>query len=669
MLPRLWALVVALASSFHLSSCLHIPPNAIKESLRCHYDYIVVGGGASGLVVANRLSEDPNVTVLVLEAGTLDTGGAKVTIPAEIGDTLWTDYDWQLKTVPQEFLNNRNVALNQGKVVGGGTILNGMVWTRGSARDYDAWGDLNDVEGRENQHYWRWEDLLPYFEKSENFSADVDAEVQSKFNIRPNADIHGDEGPLSVAYPRYFYDQSANFLDGMAEMGLPMLSEPNEGTCVGAMINPSSMSAQNQSRCDSRTAYLDPVVDRLNLHVATEQMVTQVLLEEMDNPGAGRLQKAVGVEFSHSRSSPIANVTCSREVIMAAGAIFSPTILQLSGIGPGEVLKSLDIPVRVDLPGVGANLQDHGMLHPMYSYTNTSLVTAKSIEANNESRAAALDEYEAYRTGPLTAPLISTIAFPAMRHFADDWVELIDAADRRDIDKTLPPGTPASVRAGYLAQREYQIPLLRNPTEGAVEILADSIGTLSVAMQRPLSRGTVRPASRDIFDSPPLVDPRYCSEPFDCLVLARALLFNCALVRTRAMAELQPVAQEPYFCPDDLVPGGGANKNNSNTAEQRNVTDARMLELARRFLATEFHPSGSTAMLPFDLGGVVDTELRVYGTEGLRVVDAGVMPMVLGAHLQAAVYAIAERAADVISGRDVDGDVELDCVGPCRPAR
>ncbi|KAG6366176.1 hypothetical protein INS49_000352 [Diaporthe citri] len=633
MLPRLWALVVALASSFQLSSCLHIPPNAIKQSLRCHYDYIVVGGGASGLVVANRLSEDPNVTVLVLEAGTLDTGGAKVTIPAEIGDTLWTDYDWKLRTVPQEFLNNRNVALNQGKVVGGGTILNGMVWTRGSARDYDAWGDLNDVEGRENKYNWRWEDLLPYFQKSENFSADVDAAVESKFNIRPNADIHGDEGPLSVAYPRFFYDQSA---------------------------------------------YLDPVIDRPNLHVATEQMVTQILLEEIDNPGAGdgesafgRLQKAVGVEFSHSRSSPIANVTCSREVIMAAGAIFSPTTLQVSGIGPADVLKSLDIPVRVDLPGVGANLQDHGMLHPVYSYTNTSLITAKSIEANNDSRAAALNEYETYRTGPLTAPLISTIAFPAMRHFADDWVELIDAADRRGIDQTLPPGTPASVRAGYLAQRKYQIPLLRNPTEGAVEILADSVGTLSVAMQRPLSRGTVRPASRDIFDAPPLVDPRYCSEPFDCLVLARALLFNCALVRTAAMAELQPVAQEPYFCPDDLSfsSGGAANNNNKTAAEQRNVTDARMLELARRFLATEFHPSGSTAMLPLDLGGVVDTGLRVYGTEGLRVVDAGVMPMVLGAHLQAAVYAIAERAADVISGRGVDGDVELDCAGPCRPQR
>lgn len=282
------------------------------------------------------------------------------------------------------------------------------------------------------------------------------------------------------------------------------------------------------------------------------------------------------------------------------------------------------------------------------------MITAKSIESNNASRAAALNEYEQKRAGPLTAPLISTIAFPAMRHFADDWVELIDATNGRDIDQTLPPDTPASVRAGYLAQRKYQIPLLRNPTEGAVEILADSIGTLSVAMQRPLSRGTVRPSSRDIFDLP-LIDPRYCSEPFDCLVLARALLFNCALIRTRVMAELQPVVQEPYFCPDGLSSGG-------DDTDERNITDSRMLELARQYLATEFHPSGSTAMLPLDLGGVVDIELRVYGTQGLRVVDAGVMPMVLGAHLQAAVYAIAERAADIISDHDVCGSGENDCL-------
>lgn len=272
--------------------------------------------------------------------------------------------------------------------------------------------------------------------------------------------------------------------------------------------------------------------------------------------------------------------------------------------------------------------------------TNDSVFTALTVNNNSASLAAASDEYYSNHSGPLTAPMISTIAFPAMRNFADDWVELIEDAQQRDVDSTLPPDTPDTVRAGYLAQRQYQIPLLRDPTEGALEILADSIGTISAAMQRPLSRGTVRPSSSNMFDHP-LVDPRYCSEPFDCLVLARALLFNCALISTGPMAELEPVAQEPYFCPD--LTGDG-----NMTEAERDDTNSRFLDLAKQHLATEFHPSGSTAMLPLELGGVVDTELRVYGTQNLRVVDAGVMPMVLGAHLQSAVYAIAERASAII---------------------
>lgn len=293
--------------------------------------------------------------------------------------------------------------------------------------------------------------------------------------------------------------------------------------------------------------------------------------------------------------------------------------------------------------------------------TNDSVFTALTVRASEESLAAAYDEYYTNQSGPLTAPLINTIAFPALQEFADDWVELLNEVQQRDIDSTLPADTPATVRQGYLAQRRYQIPLLRDPTEGAIEVLADSTGTLSVAMQRPLSRGTVRPGSANMFDSP-VVDPRYCSEPFDCILLARALLLNCALASTRAMEALQPAAQEPYFCPAD--PAG----------PDRAGADARMLALARQNLATEFHPAGSTAMLPLALGGVVDTELRVYGTQNVRVVDAGLMPLVLGAHLQAAVYAMAERAADIIredalygqasssSGRGVSGTA-----GPDQP--
>lgn len=234
--------------------------------------------------------------------------------------------------------------------------------------------------------------------------------------------------------------------------------------------------------------------------------------------------------------------------------------------------------------------------------------------------------------------MISTVAFPSLSSFTDDWAKLIENATQLSAASTLPQGTDPTVSKGYLAQRAQQLALLRDSTEGAVEILADSNGQLSLAMMQTLSRGTVRPQSANIFDVP-VVDPRYCADPLDCLVLARALLFNCALIRTSAMAELEPVAQEPYFCPEIL-----SSASNASSAD----TNERMLALVKQHLVTEFHPSGSTAMLPLALGGVVDTDLKVHGTSNLRVVDAGVMPVIPGAHLQAVVYGVAERAADII---------------------
>lgn len=465
---------------------------------------------------------------------------------------------------------------------------------------------------------------------------------------------------------------AANFLRGMKDMGVPILSEPNNGTGAGAFVAPSSMSAHNQSRSDGRVAYLDGVIGRSNLHVVTEQMATRVLLEEVDNhilpnhnPGLPNLQEAVGVELASSAQAARTNVTCAREVILAAGAIFSPTLLQISGIGPRDVLSALGIPVKVDLPGVGANLQDHGMIHPVYRYANASLLTADKLTAAGASRDAALDEYYANRTGPLTAPMISTIAFPSLRHLADDWVSLLEAAssDASGAGElplnnassspsppagALPAGAHPTVRRGYSAQRARQLRLLRDPAEAAAEVLADSVGTLSAAAQRPLSRGTVRPRSADPFDLPPLVDPRYCADPLDCAVLARALFFNCALVRTPPFAELQPAPPSPPPYASSCPGAWGGNGTAGVGGPKVSDAAAALEDLVRRELATEFHPAGTAAMLPRGLGGVVDTALRVHGTRNLRVVDAGVMPMVLGAHLQAAVYAVAERAADII---------------------
>lgn len=273
--------------------------------------------------------------------------------------------------------------------------------------------------------------------------------------------------------------------------------------------------------------------------------------------------------------------------------------------------------------------------------TNSSFVTVDTVEATNESRDAALDEYYTNRTGPLTAPMISTVAFPTLRQLTDDWRALLADAGQREANATLPAGTHPSVQLGYAVQRQRQLDLLADVAESAVEFLADSVGTLSVAMQRPLSRGTVRPAaSASLFDAP-RVDPRYCADPLDGLILARALRFNCALVRTAAMAPLQPVVRPPYSCPDE------------EDEDDENEDEESLLDLVKAHLTTEFHPSGTTAMLPRELGGVVDTDLRVYGTRNVRVVDAGVMPTVLGAHLQAAVYGIAERAADIIKEADI----------------
>lgn len=250
--------------------------------------------------------------------------------------------------------------------------------------------------------------------------------------------------------------------------------------------------------------------------------------------------------------------------------------------------------------------------------------------------------------------MISTVAFPSMRYFADDWVELVQNATLQNGNLTLPADTDPAVRRGYLAQRELQLQLLRDPTEGAVEFLGDSIGTLSIAMMQTLSRGTVRPQSASIFDLP-VVDPRYCAEPLDCIMLARALLFNCALIQTSAMAELEPVAQEPYFCPESLTSG-----NNASSIDGNADLNEQMLQLVKEHVVTEFHPSGTAAMLPLDLGGVVDTALKVYGTSNLRVVDASIMPVIPGAHLQGVVYGVAERAADIIKDQAQTQSVRVD---------
>ncbi|KAF5626405.1 GMC oxidoreductase [Fusarium sp. NRRL 25303] len=520
-----------------LAESLHVTADIADEQLRNVYDYIIVGGGTAGLTIANRLSENPAVSVLVLEAGPLDDArnlsipGGLLPVPGTIGSGGWQKYQWGLTTEPQTYLSNQSVGIPQGKAVGGSSILNGLCWSRGSVSDYDGWENLGNKG-------WSWDDLLPYFKRV------------------------------------------ANVLDGFAELGLPIIGDVNNGTAAGAMILPSSMHPDNQTRFDAREAHFDSA--------------------SLSNGAHNSSQRVMGVEFAPNNKSKARSVPCTREVIVSAGAIFTPTLLKVLGIGPSDVLKALDISVKIDLPGVGYNLQDHPMVYANYYYRNESYFTSGEITDDVYDEVA--EAYIRNRTGPWTAPLINTVAFPSLRSATDDWKQFMN----KSLGDNFPSNIPNSVKKGYEGQ-------------------------LAVAAQKTFSRGTVRPSSSSIFDLPKL-DPRYCSDPIDCEIIVLGLQMNTKLIQTNAMKELMPEAESAFDTTDHET----------------------LMKHAMEKITTERHPSGTAAMMPLELGGVVDPELKVYGTCKLRIADASIMPRFPSAHLQASVYAIAEKAADTIKSAKPD---------------
>ncbi|EQB58549.1 hypothetical protein CGLO_01198 [Colletotrichum gloeosporioides Cg-14] len=568
------------------SSALHITNQTIGKFLLDEYDYVVAGGGLSGLVVANRLSENSDATVLVIEAGDLDRREGRVIIPGYIGRTPPSGYGQDVLTAPQTFLDGKTRDINQGKVVGGGSIVNGMCWTRGAAADFDAWEELGN-DG------WGWKGLLPYFKKVEKYTTNVGQGIRDEFNIKPNMSFHGTNGPINVAYPDHIYNTSSSVLQGLAEVGIHTSNDVNSGDPTGAMIVASSMSPTNQTRSDARTGYFDTANARSNFHVVTGHMATRLIVGLPGSLTNQESRRIIGVELSSGLSDINRTVTVNKEVILAAGAIQSPVLLQVSGIGPRQVLESLNISTQIDLPGVGNNFQDHPMARFPYDC-------------------------------PLTTPLINTVAFPALKYHADEWRTLLAHSKNQSFD-FLPLDTPSAVAAGYAKQKALLLNHLAREDVGAYELLAASWGQISIANQKPLSRGTVRPSSSSVYDAP-AVDPRYCADPLDCKIIRLGLQLTQKLMATDAMKPLLPVVDAKY-----------------------NSTDERELMTAMKpLVGTEYHPSGTTSMLPKDLGGVVDSELMVYGTCNLRVVDAGIMPMIPGGHIQAAVYAVAEKAADII---------------------
>ncbi|KAI4189023.1 MAG: hypothetical protein LQ346_005190 [Caloplaca aetnensis] len=642
---------------------VHIHGRDLNAPLLDSYDYIVVGCGISGLVVTNRLSEDPSVNVLCIEAGDPDQYEPIIQDPVYVGADIGGIYDWDLSTTPQTQLDGAARPMPQGRVLGGGSILNAMCWNRGGQDDYNAWAALGNPG-------WDWEGMLPYFIKSETYTPVYSAEIAREYSINYNPSVHGFSGPVQVSYPRYFYPQSTNLFAALNYLGIPTQFDPNDGSSAGAAFVPTDLDPRNQTRSDARRTYYDPYVSRPNFHVITGQHVTRILIEgvgsnfAVSNPTPGgnengngmngmtsnngfgfgpggstpalddstpppllRRQspstsnlRITGVEFAASASDTRRTINATREVIVAAGSLHSAQLLQLSGIGPSSLLSTYGIPVALDLPGVGNNLQDHCLVGTFYPYNNASYPSPTELTTNASYNSMAEFEYSSFKTGPWTAGSPNALAFNPLPLISNNSASILTGANNQDPTEYLPGGLDPTIIAGYTLQKQSLVRRLAETTVASYEIINNNAGSLTVAVMHPFSRGQCYIRSPDPFE-PPSIDPRWLTNPVDRQVLIEALLFNRQILATPAMLPLQAA---------QFVPAVDANEDALNA-------------IINTGIRTEFHASGTCAMLPLEQGGVVDPHLRVHGAQNLRVVDAGIFPMIPAAHLQAVVYAVAEK--------------------------
>ncbi|EJF63375.1 alcohol oxidase [Dichomitus squalens LYAD-421 SS1] len=591
MLYRSGFLVLALGATRVLGALFQGPT---EEVLKGSYDVIVVGGGAGGGAMASRLSEDPDIRVLLIEAGSSDITNLNSTVPGLANNLVMSAFDWNFTTTPQAGYNGRSIDYPRGFVLGGSTAINQMLFCRGTVDDYDRWARVTGDEG------WSWKSLAPFIFAVDHMTPPVDHHnTTGEFNP-----VLHKNGPVSISVDSLILDTNTRVLETTQQLPdlFPFNLDYNSGTSVGVAWKQNAI--LNGHRVTSATSYLAQAMNRKNLDVVVNTRVTKVF------PVGTEDGKPVfrGVEFAQTADGPRHTLKATQEVILSAGSLKTPHILMLSGIGDSAHLSSFGIKTIVDLPGVGQNLHDHAFLGNSWTVNSTN--TLDDLQRNATAAAEALALWKANATGPLSvAAGSSQFGFVRIPN-ATAFFQQFGVED--------PSAGPTSGHIEHIPTNSYVSTTVPIPAEG-------HFFAIITAVISPTARGNVTLRSSDPFDAP-LINPALLGNDVDLAIMREGVKAARAFVKAPAWSG---------YIISEFGEFGNA------------TTEDALNEYIRNNSATVDHPVGSVAMGK-DEPAPLTPDLKVRGTVGLRVVDASAFPFIPSGHTQGPTYILAERAAHLV---------------------